>query len=131
MIKLSLNKDFALPMLGKDTFAGLMRAGLEYDRASRRFRIKDGADLASILAILREAVHEEISIELPCVLCGNDAGCSDCEFSSNCDRISVSDVCICKRCLMKGYDGYIEHISTLFYKGDTKKGTERGGGRLG
>ncbi|MFN4337068.1 MAG: hypothetical protein ACK4FV_05765 [Candidatus Nitrosocaldus sp.] len=121
MIKLFLNKDFVLPMLGKDTFARLMRAGLEYDRASRRFRIKDGADLAHILAILREVVNEEISIELPCILCGNDAGCSECEFSSNCDRTSVSGECICKQCIMRGYTGYTEHISSLFYNIGSRK----------
>lgn len=124
MIRLSLRRDFTLPMLGKDTFARLMRAGVEYDRASRRFRIRDGADLAPILAILREVTREDISIELPCVVCGNDAGCSECEFSSNCDRTSVSGRCICKQCLERGYNGYAEHLSSLFYsaRNSTSKG---------
>ncbi|MEM3002096.1 MAG: hypothetical protein QXW14_00660 [Candidatus Nitrosocaldus sp.] len=131
MIRLSIHKDFTLPMLGKDTFVRLMRAGVEYDKASRRFRIKEGADVASILAILREVVREEISIELACVICGNDAGCSGCEFSSNCDRTSVAGKCICKQCLMRGYDGYTEHLSTLFYNAIKDMKREKRGRRKG
>lgn len=133
MIKIFIHKDFTLPMLGKDSFVKLMRAGVEYDRASRRFCIKDGADVASILAILKEVVREEISIELPCMICGNDAGCSECEFSSNCDRTSVSSKCICKKCIERGYYGYTEHLSSLFNaaksRGDGEVQQEGRGGR--
>ncbi|MEM0364415.1 MAG: hypothetical protein QW450_04645 [Candidatus Nitrosocaldus sp.] len=134
MIRLSINKDFTLPMLGKDVFVRLMRSGVEYDKVSRRFRIKEGADVASILAILKEAVREEISIELPCMICGNDAGCSECEFSSNCDRTSVASRCICKQCIKGGYYGYIEHLIPLFNAvksegGEVKQERRRKGGR--
>lgn len=129
MIKIFIHKDFTLPMLGKDSFVKLMRAGVEYDKASRRFRIKEGADVASILAILKEVVREEISIELPCIVCGNDAGCSECEFSSNCDRTSVSSKCICKQCIEGGYHGYTEHLSSLFNTANSRGDGEQGRGR--
>lgn len=129
MIRLFLHRDFTLPMLGKDVFARLMRAGVEYDKASRSFRIKDGADMASILAILREAVREEVSIELQCIVCGDDAGCAGCEFSSNCDRVYMASKCICKQCLEKGYENYTWYLSSLFDAARSDQGRVRGGAR--
>ncbi len=36
--------------------------------------------------------------ELPCIVCGNPAGCLQCEFQDVCDLDSVSPFCICKKC---------------------------------
>jgi len=113
MIKISLSKGFTLPRLGKEAFAKLMRSGVEYDKTSGLFTIKDVSKIDSIVAIIRESTNDIISIELQCVLCGKDAGCYECEFSNGCDRLSVSNKCICKDCMLKGYDNYIEHIRSL------------------
>jgi hypothetical protein len=82
MIKVSLSKGFTLPRLGKEAFAKLMRSGVEYDKASGLFIIKDASKIDSIVAIIRESTNDTISIELQCVLCGKDAGCYECEFSN-------------------------------------------------
>jgi len=113
MIKVSLSKGFTLPRLGKEAFAKLMRSGVEYDKASGLFIIKDASKIDSIVAIIRESTNDTISIELQCVLCGKDARCYECEFSNGCDRLHVSNKCICKDCMLKGYDNYIEHIRSL------------------
>ena len=48
--------------------------------------------------------HEKCAeiIELKCVICDNPAGCLQCEFSDDCDRSQVSQMCICKKCENQG-----------------------------
>jgi len=47
--------------------------------------------------------HEKCAkvIELQCMVCGNSAGCQNCEFRDSCDLENVSQVCICKKCSEK------------------------------
>jgi hypothetical protein len=40
-------------------------------------------------------------IRLNCVVCGNDAGCLECEFEASCNREKISKLCICKSCYSK------------------------------
>jgi hypothetical protein len=46
--------------------------------------------------------HEKCSIqevkELKCIICGGLAGCTNCEFFDDCDRETVSELCVCKKC---------------------------------
>ena len=37
-------------------------------------------------------------IELRCLVCGGPAGCTQCEFRTDCDLAKVSQLCICKKC---------------------------------
>ncbi len=113
MIKVSLSRGFTLPRLGKDTFSMLMRNGLQYDKATGLFTVKDVNKIDRIYAILSEAINDTISIEVQCILCSNDAGCSECEFSNTCNRLQVTSKCICKDCLRSGYDNYTREVSKL------------------
>ena len=36
--------------------------------------------------------------ELQCIVCGDSAGCQQCEFQDICDIPNVSQFCICKKC---------------------------------
>ncbi len=36
--------------------------------------------------------------ELRCIICGNSAGCRQCELQDSCDIPNVSRFCVCKRC---------------------------------
>ena len=36
--------------------------------------------------------------ELKCAICGASAGCLQCEFTDDCDREKVSQLCICNKC---------------------------------
>jgi len=51
--------------------------------------------------------------ELKCVICDAVAGCMDCEFSEVCDRGTVSQLCICKKCeeLHDSFDVYRKSVS--------------------
>jgi len=37
-------------------------------------------------------------VDLKCAICGGPAGCQQCEFTDDCDRNKVSQMCICKKC---------------------------------
>ncbi len=113
MIRISLGKGFTLPRLGRDSFARLMRNGVEYNKANGLFTIKDASRLESIVAIIKESTSDSVSIELPCVICSNDAGCYECEFSSSCNRLQVACKCICKDCMAKGYDNYVMYMGAI------------------
>ena len=46
--------------------------------------------------------------ELQCIVCGNSAGCLQCEFQGSCDIQKVSHLCICKKC-SNGKDSFISY----------------------
>jgi hypothetical protein len=39
------------------------------------------------------------SSELECFICGKNAGCSTCSLEVNCNRVDVSQACICESCI--------------------------------
>lgn len=102
MIKILLGDWFNLPRVGPDVFSKLMRqARLKYDRQKRMFMVQPETNVTVLTAILKEALKDDVVIELSCFVCGKSAGCSECEFLDVCDRTTVSSQCICKGC----YDG--------------------------
>jgi hypothetical protein len=46
--------------------------------------------------------------ELKCFICGKNAGCASCSLEPDCDRMAVSQACICESCMAdkKAYDNY-------------------------
>ncbi len=62
--------------------------------------------------------HEKCAevIELKCIVCGGPAGCSKCEFSSECNRNLVSQLCICKNCLdnENSFESYQDSLKKKF-----------------
>jgi len=99
MIRIMLGNWFSLPRVGPDVFSKLMRqARLKYDREKRLFMVQPETNVTILTSILKEALKDDIIIELPCFVCGKSAGCAECEFVDICDRTSVSDQCICKKC---------------------------------
>ena len=53
------------------------------------------------MAILNDAIKDEVVLELQCILCSKSAECNNCEYADICDRENVSSLCICKECLNK------------------------------
>lgn len=99
MIRILLGNWFSLPRVGPDVFSRLMRqARLKYDRQKRMFIVMPETDISVLTSILKEALKQDVVVELPCFVCGKSAGCSECEFVDVCDRTSVSNQCICKGC---------------------------------
>ncbi|HET8720045.1 MAG TPA: hypothetical protein VFM64_03520 [Candidatus Nitrosotenuis sp.] len=54
--------------------------------------------------------------ELKCIVCGGPAGCQKCEFFDDCDRESVSELCICKKCEDAGntYEAYKDAVKKKY-----------------
>ncbi len=103
MIRILLGNWFNLPRVGTDVFSMLMRqARLKYDREKRMFMVQSETNITVLTAILKEALKDDVIIELPCFVCGKSAGCSECEFLDVCDRTTVSSQCICKSCHEEG-----------------------------
>jgi len=104
---------FNLPRVGPDVFSKLMRqARLRYDRQKRMFMVESETNVASLITILKEALKDDVIIELPCFVCGKSAGCSECEFVDVCDRTSVSNQCVCKGCFEEE-DAYKHYCDTF------------------
>lgn len=123
MIKLQKGIPFKLPRLGRDTFAKLMRSKLNYDKKKGVFEITDTTKLSSVIAILNDALKDEIVLELQCILCSKSAECSNCEYADICVREEVSSLCMCKECLSKP-DAYEQYKELLLQrlKFDKRKG---------
>ena len=116
MIKILLGDWFTLPRVGSDVFSKLMRqARLKYDREKRMFKVEPETNVTALTAILREALKDDVVIELPCFVCGKSAGCAECEFVDFCDRTSVSNQCICKVCSDES-DAYERYCDTFMEK---------------
>ena len=54
--------------------------------------------------------------DLKCIVCDGSAGCFQCEFQDDCDRSTVSQLCICKKCegLGNSYDTYQKSLKKKF-----------------
>ena len=54
--------------------------------------------------------------ELTCIICGGPAGCSKCEYTDDCDRKTVSQLCICRKCneTENPFDAYQKSVKKKF-----------------
>ncbi len=54
--------------------------------------------------------------ELTCIVCGGPAGCSKCEYIDDCDRKTVSQLCICRKCneTENPFDAYQKSVKKKF-----------------
>ena len=62
----------------------------------KKIEVNEFALWAKGLGVKHEACSEVV--ELKCTICGGGAGCQQCEFTEDCDRNKVSQLCICKKC---------------------------------
>ncbi|MGA8842449.1 MAG: hypothetical protein WB511_02610 [Nitrososphaeraceae archaeon] len=58
-----------------------------------------------------------MGIRLKCIVCGNDAGCLECEFEACCNRKKISNLCICKYCYSNSHalDLYDQAASRIMF----------------
>ena len=55
------------------------------------------------------ASEKQVAVpELDCFICRRPAGCAECGFEADCDRMAVSQACICNQCLQdkSAYQNY-------------------------
>ena len=114
MIRILLGNWFNLPRVGSEVFSKLMRqARLRYDREKGMFLVEPETNISILTAILKDALKDDVVIELPCFVCEKSAGCGDCEYLDICDRTIVSNQCMCKECFEKkeAYERYCDTLS--------------------
>lgn len=84
---------FALPKVGRDVFALLMKQGVVYDKAMG-FKFDSATDVPAAARTVSAATGEEVELTLRCFICGRGA-CEGCPYNSSCDRASYSTLCLC------------------------------------
>ncbi len=63
------------------------------------------------------------NLQLKCVVCNRPAGCPECEFEQDCDRMRVSQLCICEKCYLNqdALENYNHAVSDLLSSSDYHK----------
>jgi hypothetical protein len=69
-MKISLNKWFRLPQLGKDVFSDLMKAKVNYD-TKFGFQFTSSTNVPRALSILSTALRDNVELARACFICDN------------------------------------------------------------
>lgn len=119
--------NFKLPFMGKDKFIQLMRAGLKYDSASRRFSVRRLDNLDSVEETLSQIVAKPVKFIRPdvaappqvlgeeitklCYVDETEISCGACEFVANCPTHFLPSLktCLCSHTMSdaQGYEKYV------------------------
>lgn len=89
-MRLSPNKWFSLPRLGRDTFSELMRARIKYD-SKFGFKITSTTDTLRVLSILSRALGEPVELEASCFICEKPLSENDKPGSVICSECRCKD----------------------------------------
>ena len=75
-------------------------------------------DLESVTS--PDSIH---NMQLKCAICNRLAGCPECEFEQDCDRMKVSQLCICEKCYVdeNALELYQHAVSDLLFKSESYK----------
>lgn len=55
-------------------------------------------------------------LQLECFICGGLAGCTTCSLAQDCDRLAVSQACICENCFGQGTNSYASYQQAFLKK---------------
>jgi replication factor C large subunit len=119
---------FKLPFMGKDKFIQLMRAGLNYDRAGRRFAVRHLENLDSIEERVGEIIGRPVKFRRPeqvakasegeglivkkCYIDEVRVHCAKCAFIEDCPTHAILSLefCLCDKSLRDvwAYQKYVE-----------------------
>ncbi len=96
-------KAFKLPFMDREKFLLLMRLGLNYDKASGTFCLKNFNNIEKLADTLAEILKvEEVTFTQTCAVCGKDFGCSSCKYLELCSTKNMPFQCVCAVCLREG-----------------------------
>jgi len=96
-MKIVFGEYFHLPRVGKDAFISLMKAGVEYEKG-KGFRFVEGTDVPRAIGIIEAATGKKVELIPRCFMDGKPAGCEKCEYRYVCNRLEVSNYCLCDDC---------------------------------
>ncbi len=97
-MKIVIGERFWIPRVGGETFKRLVNdAKLDYDKA-RGFQATAETDLKLLVAILEDALNEDVAIMLKCFICGTSVECEECRYNDVCKSTTGCQTCLCKDC---------------------------------
>ncbi len=86
-MKISMNKWFRLPQLGKDVFSDLMKAKVKYD-TKFGFQFTSATNVQRALSVISSALGQDVELARSCFICDNPL-----------DDEASPDASICALCL--------------------------------
>ena len=101
-MKITPDKWFKLPQLGKDVFSDLMKAKVKFD-TKFGLQFTSQTNIARATAVLTSALHDEVEVTKTCFICGNSV------------EDKQENVSICVECQEKegAYDLYMMRFAKL------------------
>jgi hypothetical protein len=103
MKKISMNKWFSLPWLGRETYSELMRAGLKYDKRLG-YQLTSSTDISRALSILSRSLADQVVLVRSCFVCDKPM-----------EEESGEEFTICVECMknQNAYDLYCLRFAKL------------------
>ena len=96
-------KAFKLPFMDREKFLLLMRLGLNYDKPSGTFCLKNYNNIEKLTDALAEILKvDEVTFTQTCAVCGKDFPCTDCKYLELCSTKNLPFECVCTTCLREG-----------------------------
>ncbi|MBT8172270.1 hypothetical protein KJN74_05310 [Candidatus Bathyarchaeota archaeon] len=96
-----LNKrSFLLPRIEREKFIRLLRLGLEYDRDSGSYNIRNFDKIEEIVDTLSSILNDEVTFFQNCIICKKVFSCSNCKYHKNCGTKNLPFECVCMKCLI-------------------------------
>ena len=93
-------KAFKLPFMDREKFLLLMRLGLNYDKPSGPFCLKNFNNIEKLADALAEILKvDEVTFTQTCDVCGKDFTCSACKYLELCATKNLPFQCVCTECL--------------------------------
>ncbi|MCW4006635.1 MAG: hypothetical protein NWF04_08610 [Candidatus Bathyarchaeota archaeon] len=96
-------KSFRLPRMEKEKFVLLLRLGLNYDRGSGTFSVKDYNNIDKAIDAISEILNDKhVGFKQNCLICGKDFPCIECKYYEICNTRNLPFTCVCGNCLEEG-----------------------------
>ena len=105
-------KGFKLPRVEKEKFISLIRYGLDYNRETGLFSIKNYNNIEKMIDAISGILNMEVIFSQNCIRCGKDFPCSNCSYNELCSSKNLPFSCVCPQCLRdrKHFEEYLEKL---------------------
>jgi hypothetical protein len=100
MMTIVLNcKGFKLPRIERGKFVDLMHLGLDYDRNTQLFSIKNYDNIEKVIDAVTGILGDKVAFLQHCIQCGKDFACRGCNYIDVCTTKNLPFSCVCPQCL--------------------------------
>jgi hypothetical protein len=92
-------KGFKLPRLEREKFVTLMHMGLDYNRDTYLFSVKNCNNIEKLMESISAILGSEVAFMQSCNRCGKDFPCTNCNYYEMCTTKDLPFSCVCSQCL--------------------------------